>query len=273
MEESGYRMVRYADDFVILCRTEDEAMAALRQAEAWVTENGLTLHPDKTRIGDSRHPGQGFDFLGYRFEAGYRFVRKKSRNAFKDLPPAKAGDKVRAKTGRGRGVSLGRIITDLNPMLRGWFGYFQYVVPSELHALDGFIRRRLRAVLRKQEKRPGFAKPRRPSTLAQRFLRGAWTVHLNYSPLSRETLPMRNPTTGEPCAGNRTHGSEGGEAQSLPYPYRLPSRRGEPLSKTWVAGPSRTKSGHGDPLWLHRIVTSQPPSIPRTALRWRERVG
>ena len=158
MEESGYRMVRYADDFVILCRTEDEAMAALRQAEAWVTENGLTLHPDKTRIGDSRQPGQGFDFLGYRFEAGYRFVRKKSRNAFKSLPPAKAGDKVRAKTGRCRGVSLGRIIADLNPMLRGWFGYFQYVVPSELRALDGFIRRRLRAILRKQEKRPGFGR-------------------------------------------------------------------------------------------------------------------
>ena len=91
MEQSGYRMVRYADDFVILCRTEDEAMAALRQAEAWVTENGLTLHPDKTRIGDSRHPGQGFDFLGYRFEAGYRFVRQKGRNAFKTCPRRKQG--------------------------------------------------------------------------------------------------------------------------------------------------------------------------------------
>jgi RNA-directed DNA polymerase len=55
-------------------------------------------------------------------------------------------------------VSLGRIIADLNPMLRGWFGYFQYVVPSEFRALDGFIRRRLRAVLRKQEKRPGFGR-------------------------------------------------------------------------------------------------------------------
>ncbi len=54
MEASGYRMVRYADDFVILCRTEAEALAAFRQVEAWVTENGLTLHPDKTRIGDSR---------------------------------------------------------------------------------------------------------------------------------------------------------------------------------------------------------------------------
>jgi RNA-directed DNA polymerase len=150
MEESGYRMVRYADDFVVLCRTADEALAAYHQIEAWVTANGLTLHPDKTRIGDCRERGQGFDFLGYRFEAGYRFVRKKSLKALKD--------KVRAKTGRSRGVSLGRIITDLNPILRGWFGYFQYAVPSEFRLLDSFIRRRLRAVLRKQEKRPGFGR-------------------------------------------------------------------------------------------------------------------
>jgi len=150
METSGYRMVRYADDFVILCRTEEEARAALRQVAAWVTANGLTLHPDKTRIGDSRQPGQGFDFLGYRFEAGYRFVRKKSLTAFKD--------KVRAKTGRSRGVSVARIIAELNPILRGWFGYFQGAVPSEFRSLDGFIRRRLRAVLRKQEKRPAFGR-------------------------------------------------------------------------------------------------------------------
>src|SRR5690606_29505196 len=57
MEQGGYRMVRYADDFVILCRTEDEAMAALRQVEAWVADNGLVLHPEKTRVGDSREPG------------------------------------------------------------------------------------------------------------------------------------------------------------------------------------------------------------------------
>jgi RNA-directed DNA polymerase len=147
MEESGYRMVRYADDFVILCRTAEEAAAALRQVTAWTTANGLTLHPDKTRIGDCREPGQGFDFLGYRFEGGQRFVRKKSLKAFKD--------KVRAKTGRSRGASLGRIVSDLNPMLRGWFGYFKQAAPSIHRNLDGFVRRRLRAILRKQEKRPG----------------------------------------------------------------------------------------------------------------------
>ena len=138
MEESGYRMVRYADDFVILCRTRQEAEAVLDRVAAWVAENGLTLHPDKTRIGDCREPGQGFEFLGYRFEAGLRLVRKKSLRAFKD--------KVRAMTGRSRGASMRRIIDDLNPVLRGWFGYFKQAAPSVHHRLDGFIRRRLRSM-------------------------------------------------------------------------------------------------------------------------------
>jgi RNA-directed DNA polymerase len=162
MEASGCRMVRgacpraarsadpWADDFVILCRSEAEAMAALRQVEAWVAANGLTLHPEKTRVGDSRQPGQGFDFLGYRFEAGRRLVRKKSLMALKD--------KVRSMTGRSRGDSLERIINDLNPMLRGWFGYFQHATPALFGVLDGFVRRRLRAILRKQEKRPGIGR-------------------------------------------------------------------------------------------------------------------
>jgi RNA-directed DNA polymerase len=140
-------MVRYADDFVILCRTEAEARAALRQVKAWVAANGLTLHPDKTRVGDCRQPGQGFEFLGYRFEADRRLVRKKSVTALKD--------KVRAKTSRSRGDSLERIIADLNPTLRGWFGYFKHATPALYGAIDGFVRRRLRAILRKQEKRPG----------------------------------------------------------------------------------------------------------------------
>jgi RNA-directed DNA polymerase len=150
MERNGYRMVRYADDFVILCATEAEAAAALRQVTAWVSANGLTLHPDKTRIGDSREPGQGFEFLGYRFEAGYRFVRNKSLKAFKD--------KVRHRTISSRGDSLGRIVADLNPLLRGWFGYFKHARPRLFRRVDGFIRRRLRAVLRKQERRPSMGR-------------------------------------------------------------------------------------------------------------------
>lgn len=150
MEQSGYRMVRYADDFVILCASEAEATAALRQISAWVNANGLTLHPDKTRVGDAAQPGQGFDFLGFRFEAGRRFVRGKSLMAFKD--------KVRAMTGRSRGDSLERIVANLSPLMRGWFGYFKHAKPYIFRILDGFVRRRLRAVLRKQDRRPSMGR-------------------------------------------------------------------------------------------------------------------
>jgi RNA-directed DNA polymerase len=149
MEDNGYRMVRYADDFVILCRTAAEARSALTLVETWVTANGLTLHPNKTRVGDCSQPGQGFEFLGYRFEAGTRRVRQKSLIALKD--------RIRAKTGRSRGDSLARIVADLNPVLRGWFGYFKHARPAFtlFRSLDQMVRRRLRAILRKQDRRHG----------------------------------------------------------------------------------------------------------------------
>jgi RNA-directed DNA polymerase len=148
MAALGYRMVRYADDFVVLCESRAAADAALAEIRRWVDANGLRLHPDKTRVGDCREPGEGFDFLGYRFEAGRRWVRKKSLKRFKD--------RIREKTGRSRGDSLARIVADLNPVLKGWFGYFKHAYPTEFSTLDGFIRRRLRSILRKQEKRPAF---------------------------------------------------------------------------------------------------------------------
>ena len=150
MEESGHRMVRYADDFVILCRSREEAMAVLEQVRRWVEENGLTLHPEKTHVGDCRQEGEGFDFLGYRFEAGRRLVRDKSLQRLKE--------RIRAKTRRTRGDSLACIVADLNPMLKGWFAYFKQAHGHTFRALDGHIRRRLRALLRKQEKRPGFGR-------------------------------------------------------------------------------------------------------------------
>jgi RNA-directed DNA polymerase len=152
MASHGLRMVRYADDFVVLCRSHEEAEAALADIRQWVANNGLRLNPAKTHLGDCRKTGEGFDFLGYRFEAGRRWVRKKSLTRFKDS--------IRAKTGRTRGVSLERVIADLNPLLRGWFGYFRHAYPTTFASLDGFIRRRLRAILRKQEKRPGVGRSR-----------------------------------------------------------------------------------------------------------------
>jgi len=144
----GYRMVRYADDFVILCRSEEEAQQALAEVRKWTDANGLQLHPDKTHVGNCLEEGRGFEFLGYRFEAGYRKVRKKSMMALKE--------KIRQRTRRTQGESIHRVIEKLNPMMRGWFEYFKHAHRTTFAGIDGFVRRRLRAMLRKQEKRPGF---------------------------------------------------------------------------------------------------------------------
>ena len=147
MKQKGYRMVRYADDFVVLCQTAETAQAALKEVKSWVEQNGLSLNVEKTHVGDCRQPGQGFEFLGYRFEAGQRWVRKKSLTAFRD--------RLRMRTKRTRGDSLAKIVAELNPTLRGWFNYFKHAHPMTFKRMDGFVRRRLRAILRKQEKRPG----------------------------------------------------------------------------------------------------------------------
>src|SRR5439155_9320195 len=136
MREKGYRMVRYADDFVVLCRTAEQAQGALGEVRAWVEQNGLGLNADKTHVGDCRQAGQGFEFLGYRFEAGQRWVRPKSFKALRE--------RIRVKTQRTRGDSLAKIIGHLNPILRGWFHYFKQAHPLVHELMDGFIRRRLR---------------------------------------------------------------------------------------------------------------------------------
>ena len=150
--EHGYPMVRYADDFVILTRNHAEAEAALALVKTWVTSNGLTLHPEKTRIANCRKKGNGFEFLGYRFERGRRHVRKKSLDKLKET--------IRAKTRRTRGDSLKVIAADLNRTLKGWFGYFKHARPSIFLELDQMIRRRLRAMLRKQARHPGVGNDR-----------------------------------------------------------------------------------------------------------------
>ena len=142
MAARGYPMVRYADDFVILTRSHAEAEAALAVVRAWVSENGLTLHPDKTRIANCRKKGNGFEFLGYRFERGRRDVRKKSLDKLKET--------IRTKTRRTRAQSLKTVIVDLNRTLRGWFGYFKHAHPHVFQSIDGSVRRRLRSLLLKQ---------------------------------------------------------------------------------------------------------------------------
>jgi len=142
--------VRYADDFVVLCRSAEQARGALAEVKAWVAANGLSLNAEKTHVGDCRQEGQGFEFLGYRFEAGRRWVRTKSLKALRE--------RITMKTKRTRGDSLAKIIEDINPMLRGWFNYFKHADSVAQLGIDGLVRRRLRAILRKQEKRPGMGR-------------------------------------------------------------------------------------------------------------------
>ena len=142
MAEAGWEMVRYADDFVILCRSEAEARQALERVQSWTATAGLKLHPTKTRIVDATPKG-GFDFLGYHFERGKRWPRRKSL--------AKLKDAIRVKTQRTNGQSLPAIITNLNRTLRGWFEYFQHSRPFVFADLEHWVRRRLRGILRHRQ--------------------------------------------------------------------------------------------------------------------------
>jgi RNA-directed DNA polymerase len=138
MAQEGYQMVRYADDFVILCRSAEEAALALAAVHAWTADAGLTLHPTKTRIVDASI--EHFDFLGYRFEEGTRRPRPKSLDKFKET--------VRAKTSRSSGSSLHQIIVELNRTIRGWFEYYKHSHHRIISNLDAWIRMRLRSILR-----------------------------------------------------------------------------------------------------------------------------
>ena len=140
MAEKGYEMVRCADDFVILCRSEQEARAALAQVEQWTGANGLTLHTKKTRIVNATR--ESFEFLGYRFERGHRWPRDKSLRKFKNT--------VQAKTKRTNGYSLETIIEQVNRTTRGWFAYFKHSHRTTFETLDGWIRMRLRSILRRR---------------------------------------------------------------------------------------------------------------------------
>ncbi|MGQ0670404.1 MAG: group II intron reverse transcriptase/maturase [Actinomycetota bacterium] len=148
MAGHGFEMVRYADDFVVMCRSEAQAARALAVTGEWTAQAGLTLHPTKTRIVDART--QSFEFLGYRFANGRRWPRDKSLGKLKEA--------IRAKTRRTAGTSLRSIIESLNPVLRGWFAYFKHSHRRALCDLDGWTRRRLRSLLRGRRGRRGIAR-------------------------------------------------------------------------------------------------------------------
>jgi len=147
MQRAGYVLVRYADDLVILCATRMEAEAAYGLLKGWVETQGISLHAEKTRIVNMNERGAGFDFLGYHFEHTRqdkvgRWPRRKSM--------AKLKDRLYGLTHRANGRSLEETIMKINQVTRGWFGYFKHSNRRTFVELDGWIRGRLRAILRKR---------------------------------------------------------------------------------------------------------------------------
>jgi len=147
MQNAGHTLVRYADDLVVLCATQTEAEAAYGLLKVWVETQGISLHPEKTRIVNMNEPGTGLDFLGYHFEHTRkgkldRWPRRKSM--------AKLKDRIRSLTHRANGQSLDATIMRINRVTRGWFGYFKHSNRWTFTEVDGWIRGRLRAILRKR---------------------------------------------------------------------------------------------------------------------------
>lgn len=149
MEQEGFAMVRYADDCVVLCRSRDEAERARRRIGELMEQRKLALHSEKTRLVDVNEPG-GFDFLGYHFERGRRWPRRKSEQSLRE--------RIRPLTKRTSGVSLSSTIEQINPILQGWFEYFKHSVPSTFKSIDQWVRGRLRSILRKRHRLKGRAR-------------------------------------------------------------------------------------------------------------------
>ena len=143
MADNGFEMVRYADDFVVLCRSEFEAEVALQMITEWVEQAGLTLHPTKTKIVDSRV--ESFAFLGYSFRGDRIYPRRESL--------AKMKARIKELTPRKRPGSMKLIAAELNRVLRGWFGYFRHCRWTIFTDLDAKIRSRLRRLLLKRHRK------------------------------------------------------------------------------------------------------------------------
>ena len=146
MDKRGARLVRYADDFVVLCASEAEARETLEVIRAWMEANGLTLHPGKTRIVDASQRG-GFDFLGWHFELGRKRPSAKAKTKFRN--------RVRELIPLNSGESLAQAIVKANKYLRGWFGYYQHATRGKLDEYDGYVRSRLRSLLRRRAGKNG----------------------------------------------------------------------------------------------------------------------
>ena len=190
MASLGYQMVRYADDMVVLCHSQEEAGKALEKIREWMTGVGLTLHPDKTRVVDMNPPGSHFDLLGYRFKRTNRgglikLVRPKSLS--------KLRESINPRTKRTSGRSMEAMVAELNQKLKGWYRYFKHIRSGQLGEIDGWIRGRLRSILRKRRGGEGRGRGRDHQRWPNRYFTGLGL----YSLLDAKDTEIASPRNGE----------------------------------------------------------------------------
>jgi len=156
-------LVRYADDFVVLCRSEREANVALESVGEILAGLGLELHPDKTKVADLREGREGFDFLGWHFRARVsgRLLERGIRRCYLQRWPAQRSmkrlrAKVKARTGRNRAgiTDVREVIAEINPILRGWGNYFRTGnAADKFRQIDRYVAWRLKRLLIKRKGR------------------------------------------------------------------------------------------------------------------------
>jgi len=167
MAEQGFEMVRYADDFVVLCRSQADAEQAMEMIRQWVESAGLTLHPTKTKIVDSRV--ESFAFLGYSYRGDKIYPRRESL--------AKMKARIVELTPRGRPGSVESIAKEMNPILIGWFTYFRHCRWTIFTDLDSKIRGRLRRLLLRRHRNNPERLPRQQRWPNDYFTKaGLWSL-------------------------------------------------------------------------------------------------
>jgi RNA-directed DNA polymerase len=160
MTQAGFQLTRWADDFVIVCKSRREAEQALALAKRFLQDElGVALHPHKTRIVHVRH---GFEFLGYKVKRGTGYQlpahKRRSRSNPQNLyavPKAKSvkrfQDQIRVLTRRKTPLTLREVIDQINPVIRGWGTFYRKAhVRLLFNRLDRWIERRLYAFLAKR---------------------------------------------------------------------------------------------------------------------------
>ena len=215
-------LVRYADDFVVMSRTESQAREALRRIGLVMDRLGLTLHPAKTRLVDLRRGNDGFEFLGCTIRKKRSIQRAPDKHFMQRWPSPKATKKLRDRVGeltgkRHSGQDVKQIIAELTPVLRGWGNYFRTGnADRKFHDMDSFVVTSLR---RWQFRRGGQrATKRAPFTGDQLYGMGLHKL-MGTVQYPAQATPRRSSLSRVP--ENGTHGLKGvlrnGPA-SLPVP-------------------------------------------------------